>query len=156
MCNMHTLLLDQSLLSVGVTFQRAVAANVADRQAEPLEITADKNGAMAGQRIFLRAHQCDAIPLCPDDHPPHTLPKIWAFCDEFIVRLVIHVDFRLRPARSQFSSEKQVLNASMAEGGFEILVEELRKPPAHRLGPDIRDDLNIVLCKHSDELIDRH
>src|SRR5262247_1606786 len=55
--------LDESLLAHFVGFNAPIAKNVSDRHLRSFEVSADKDGPMASERVLLRTHERHPVTL---------------------------------------------------------------------------------------------
>ena len=110
----HVQLARKARKSVGVRFNGAIGKNVADLQAERLEMAADEDGAMAVERLLLGAHDREAVRFCLFPHANQAALEEFGARQQVVTDSAPLVTRWIMAAGAEFFAEENIDNAARA------------------------------------------
>ncbi len=116
----------QPLLQLRMRFDASIGEDVLQRRAALNQSAADQDGAVAFQRLFLRAHDGDALGVRVLDQCIDRLLECRRRGDARVAHLAAFVAIRVLRPRAQRVPQEPIFNAGILERGHQCFLAELR------------------------------
>ncbi len=143
--------IQQPVHRFGIRFKNAVRVNMHDVYTLPFKSGRDEKGSVAIERLFLCAHESDAVFSGPSNHAFDTVPETIRQRDAVITDAAALVTSRIFGAAAEFAPEIDVSYASPLESGREGFAIKLRVEAAVRCRAHIRHGPDAVQFEESRE-----
>jgi hypothetical protein len=134
----------QTRNSVVMTLEAPILQDVRDRHSVCDEMPTDQDRPMAGEGVFLGAHQRYPVIPHPLQHTFKPASKEGRLCQAVVPDLPVHVAASVFGTRPELMAEEDVSDPSVLQLRAEGLAIELRIHPAVWLRPDVRHRRDAV------------
>ena len=147
--------IQQPVHRFGIRFKNAVRVDMHDVYTLPFKSGRDKKGSVAVERLFLCAHESDAVFPGSSNHAFDTVPETIRQRDAVVTDAAALVTSRIFGAAAEFAPEVDVSYASPLESGREGLAVKVRIEAAVRCRTHVRHSPDAVQFEESREGLPR-
>jgi hypothetical protein len=135
-----------------VRFNSTIVKNVPDRHIRSFEVTTDKDGPMASERVLLRTHERYPVALDAllDTFYPST--KSVCCCEPIVLYFSPFIAGGIGRAGTKFFPKEDIGNIVVREFFLKGLTIELRMEAAVGIGSDITDCRNAMFHEEIEKL----